>query len=189
MKIVLASGSPRRKELLKLIVSDFEVIVSDADESINENILPAEKVKKIARRKADAVAEQIDGDAVIIGCDTIVVVDDEILGKPKDEMDAKYMLKKLDDRWHEVMSGISVIVKNNGIVTEINDVEVTKVHVKHMEDNEMDAWINTKKAMDKAGAYAIQDEFAVHIDKIEGNFQSVMGFPVSKVYDIIKMYI
>lgn len=189
MRIILASQSPRRKELLSLITKDFEVIVSDDDEIVDKNLPAIEQVKLIASNKAHDVAEKIEGDSIIIGSDTIVVVDEEILGKPKDEENAIYMLKKLNGRYHEVMTGISVIVKEKGKVIEHNDVCVTKVHIKDMTNEEIKKWLNTGNAWDKAGAYAVQQEFAVHVDKIEGNFASVMGFPVHDVYDIIKKYI
>lgn len=186
MKIILASKSPRRKELLSLITNDFDIIVSDADENVDETLTFAEKVKSIAKQKANIVASNIDEDCVVIGSDTIVVVDETILGKPHDHDDAVRMLHMISGRTHKVMTGISVVIKKEGKQKEINDVDIADVHVNALSDEEIENWINTGNAWDKAGAYAIQQEFAVHIDKINGSFATVMGLPVHLVYNILK---
>lgn len=186
MKIILASKSPRRKELLSLITNDFDIIVSDADEHVDETLTSAEKVKSIAKQKANIVASNIDEDCVVIGSDTIVVVDETILGKPHDHDDAVRMLHMISGRTHKVMTGISVVIKKEGKQKEINDVDIADVHVNALSDEEIENWINTGNAWDKAGAYAIQQEFAVHIDKINGSFATVMGLPVHLVYNILK---
>lgn len=186
MKIILASKSPRRKELLSLITNDFDIIVSDADEHVDETLTSAEKVKSIAKQKANIVASNIDEDCVVIGSDTIVVVDETILGKPHDHDDAVRMLNMISGRTHKVMTGISVVIKKEGKQKEINDVDIADVHVNALSDEEIENWINTGNAWDKAGAYAIQQEFAVHIDKINGSFATVMGLPVHLVYNILK---
>ena len=186
MKIILASKSPRRKELLSLITNNFDIIVSDADEHVDETLTSAEKVKSIAKQKANIVASNIDEDCVVIGSDTIVVVDETILGKPHDHDDAVRMLHMISGRTHKVMTGISVVIKKEGKQKEINDVDIAEVHVNALSDEEIENWINTGNAWDKAGAYAIQQEFAVHIDKINGSFATVMGLPVHLVYNILK---
>ena len=186
MKIILASKSPRRKELLSLITNNFDIIVSDADEHVDETWTSAEKVKSIAKQKANIVASNIDEDCVVIGSDTIVVVDETILGKPHDHDDAVRMLHMISGRTHKVMTGISVVIKKEGKQKEINDVDIADVHVNALSDEEIENWINTGNAWDKAGAYAIQQEFAVHIDKINGSFATVMGLPVHLVYNILK---
>lgn len=187
MRIILASKSPRRKELLSLITKDFEVIESDFNEEVNENLIPEEKVKKIAQEKARDVLNKISKeDAIIISGDTIVVVDNEILGKPKDKEDAIRMLKLLAGRSHEVMTAISIIILKNGEVTEKTECDISNVHVKQLSDDDIEKWLNTGNAWDKAGAYAIQQEFAVHIDKINGNYSTIVGLPIHRVYDIIK---
>ena len=186
MKIILASKSPRRKELLSLITNNFDIIVSDADEHVDETLTSAEKVKSIAKQKANIVASNIDEDCVVIGSDTIVVVDETILGKPHDHDDAVRMLHMISGRTHKVMTGVSVVIKKEGKQKEINDVDIADVHVNALSDEEIENWINTGKAWDKAGAYAIQQEFAVHIDKINGSFATVMGLPVHLVYNILK---
>ena len=186
MKIILASKSPRRKELLSLITNNFDIIVSDADEHVDETLTSAEKVKSIAKQKANIVASNIDEDCVVIGSDTIVVVDETILGKPHDHDDAVRMLHMISGRTHKVMTGISVVIKKEGKQKEINDVDIADVHVNALSDEEIENWINTGNAWDKAGAYAIQQEFAVHIDKINGSFATVMVLPVHLVYNILK---
>ncbi len=186
MKIILASKSPRRKELLSLITNNFDIIVSDADEHVDETLTSAEKVKSIAKQKANIVASNIDEDYVVIGSDTIVVVDETILGKPHDHDDAVRMLHMISGRTHKVMTGVSVVIKKEGKQKEINDVDIADVHVNALSDEEIENWINTGNAWDKAGAYAIQQEFAVHIDKINGSFATVMGLPVHLVYNILK---
>lgn len=186
MKIILASKSPRRKELLSLITNDFDIIVSDADEHVDETLTSAEKVKSIAKQKANIVASNIDEDCVVIGSDTIVVVDETILGKPHDHDNAVRMLHMISGRTHKVMTGVSVVIKKEGKQKEINDVDIADVHVNTLSDEEIENWINTGNAWDKAGAYAIQQEFAVHIDKINGSFATVMGLPVHLVYNILK---
>ena len=186
MKIILASKSPRRKELLSLITNNFDIIVSDADEYVDETLTSAEKVKSIAKQKANIVASNIDEDCVVIGSDTIVVVDETILGKPHDHDDAVRMLHMISGRTHKVMTGVSVVIKKEGKQKEINDFDIEDVHVNALYDEEIENWINTGNAWDKAGAYAIQQEFAVHIDKINGSFATVMGLPVHLVYNILK---
>ena len=186
MKIILASKSPRRKELLSLITNNFDIIVSDADEHVDETLTSAEKVKSIAKQKANIVASNIDEDCVVIGSDTIVVVDETILGKPHDHDDAVRMLHMISGRTHKVMTGVSVVIKKEGKQKEINDIDIADVHVNALSDEEIENWINTGNAWDKAGAYAIQQEFAVHIDKINGSFATVMGLPVHLVYNILK---
>lgn len=186
MKIILASKSPRRKELLSLITNNFDIIVSDADEHVDETLTSAEKVKSIAKQKANIIASNIDEDCVVIGSDTIVVVDETILGKPHDHDDAVRMLHMISGRTHKVMTGVSVVIKKEGKQKEINDVDIADVHVNALSDEEIENWINTGNAWDKAGAYAIQQEFAVHIDKINGSFATVMGLPVHLVYNILK---
>ena len=186
MKIILASKSPRRKELLSLITSDFEVIVSEADENVDNINSPEEIVKEIAIRKARAVSNTVNEDCVIIGSDTIVVVGNEILGKPKDREDAIRMLNLLSGKTHKVMTAICVITKKAGEVSEYIDCDVSEIHVKHLTEEEINKWLDTGNAWDKAGAYAIQQEFAIHIDKINGSYATVVGLPVHLVYDALK---
>ncbi len=188
MRIILASKSPRRKELLSMITKDFEVIVSGSEEVVDENLKPAEKVIELARQKAKDVYKTLEnGDVVVLGSDTIVVTeDDEILGKPKDKEDAIRMLTTLSNKTHKVMTGVFIIQNKDGNVTERSFCDIANVHVKEITLEEIEKWLDTGNAWDKAGAYAIQQEFAIHIDKLDGNYSTVMGFPIHMVYDELK---
>ena len=188
MKIILASGSPRRRELLKMITKDFEIIVSDVKEVVDERLSPEEKAQEIAYLKGKAVNDITEGDRVIIASDTIVVKNGKTYGKPTDRQNAIEMIKELleGDRTHEVISGLVVIINRNGKYKEYKTFEKSKVYFKDISDKEIEKWIDTGKAMDKAGAYAMQEEFGVHIEKIEGDYMTIIGLPVNKLYDILK---
>ena len=188
MRVILASGSPRRKELLKLVVPEFEIIVSNVDEKLEDELTPQEQVTSLAYQKAKDVFENTEGDRIVIGSDTMVIKNDKIYGKPKDEQDAKNMIKELlsGDRSHSVVTGLSILVEKNGKAEEYKTYDETKICFTDISDKEIDKWIATGKAMDKAGAYAIQEEFAVFIEKIEGNYDTVVGLPVYQVYNILK---
>jgi septum formation protein len=190
MKIILASKSPRRKELLSLITKEFEVVVSDSDEVVDTSLAPVEQVKEIAKQKAEDVFLKTTGDCVVIGSDTIVVsTDNEILGKPKDEADARRMLKILSDDMHQVMTGLTVIIREGEKVKEHVLVDIAEVHILPLEEDDIQRWLDTGNAWDKAGAYAVQQEFGVHIDEINGNYNTVIGLPTHRLYPIIKPYI
>lgn len=190
MKIILASKSPRRKELLELMgVKDFEIIVSDAEEILQKDSSQVDQSKQLAYKKAKAVFEKTSGDRIVIGSDTLVVKNGKIYGKPKTSAEAFEMLKELKASVHEVITSLCVMKEEKGKYSEYLDYDITKVEIKDMQDEEIQNWINTGKAMDKAGAYGIQDRFAVYINKIDGNYDSVMGLPISKLYDVIKNYI
>lgn len=191
MKIILASGSPRRKELLKLIVPKFEILVSSLDEKLEEGLTPQEQVSRLAYIKAKSIYERTHGNRIIIGSDTIVSKNGKIYGKPKDRNNAKQMISELleGDKTHSIMTGLSVIINENGKYKEYKTYDEVKVYLKDMSNKEIDKWIDTGKAIDKAAAYGIQDEFCVFVDKIEGNYTSVVGLPTHKLYDIIKEYI
>lgn len=193
MKIILASQSPRRKELLERVGFDFEIIVSDADENIKESN-PGRFVEQLSRRKADAVVPQIvsrmDGeDYLIIGSDTVVVLEDSILGKPKDEEDAVRMLLSLSGRQHSVYTGVTLLRVRNGVVDESGSQtfsEETKVFMYDISESEAREYVQGKEPMDKAGAYAIQGQGERFIRSIEGSFSNVVGLPAARVYQIIK---
>jgi len=186
MKIILASKSPRRKELLNCITEDFEVIVSDADETIEEGLSIEEQAKRISYIKAKTVFDETKGDRIVIGSDTMVVKNGKIYGKPKDFDDAFNMLKILKNTSHTVITGLAILVEKDGKYEEYLDYDIANVYFKDMSDEEITNWINTGEAYDKAGAYAVQGKFMVHIDKIDGNFSTIMGIPIHKVYEIIK---
>ncbi|HAX50741.1 Maf family protein [Muricomes intestini] len=186
-KIILASGSPRRKELMEQIGLKFEVAVSHKDEYY-KSVLPEEIVKELSLMKAENVASEQDArNMIVIGADTIVTLDDKILGKPKDEKDAYYMLKSLQGKAHQVFTGVAILdYDSNGGCQVSSHAEATKVYVHKMEDDEIWRYIHSKEPMDKAGAYGIQGKFAVYIDKIEGDYYNVVGLPVSYVYQKVK---
>lgn len=191
MKIILASGSPRRKELLKLIVPEFKIMVSGVNEELKDGLTPQEQVERLAHIKAQDIYEKTKGNRIIIGSDTIVTKNGKIYGKPKSKEHAKQMIKELleGDRIHSIYTGLSVIIDKDGNHQEIKTYDEVKVFLKNMTDKEIDRWIKTGKAMDKAGAYGMQNEFGVFVEKIEGNYNTAIGFPIHKLYDIIKDYI
>lgn len=174
--MILASASPRRKEILENFGFSFKTIVKNIDET-SDKTRAEEKILEIAEKKAKATAIDFP-DENVIGADTVVVVDGKILGKPKDEKEAFSMLKSLSGRSHEVITAFSFININKNI--SYSDYEITKVYFKNLTDDEINWYINTKEPMDKAGAYGIQGKGAFFVEKIEGDFFSVMGFPLGK---------
>lgn len=191
MKVILASGSPRRKELLKLVVPKFEVIASEIDETLEEGLTLQEQVIRLSYLKARNVYERTEGNRIIIGSDTIVTKNGKIYGKPKNREHAKEIIKELleGDKIHTIITGLSVIVEEDKKYKEYKTFDEVKVYLKDITDKEIDNWLDTGKAMDKAAAYGIQNEFCVFVEKIEGNYTTVVGLPTHKVYDIIKKYI
>lgn len=191
MKIILASASPRRKELLNMFVPEFDVMVSGADENLENGLAPEDQAMRLAYLKAKNVYEKTIGDRIVIGSDTIVVKNDKIYGKPKSKEHAKQMLKELleGDKTHYVITGLSVFIQDGDEEKEFNTFDKAKVYFGDISDEELDRWIDSGKAMDKAAAYGIQNEFCVFVDKIEGNYTSVVGLPTHKLYEIIKNYI
>lgn len=188
MKIILASGSPRRKELLKLVVPKFDIMISGVDEKIEKDLTVEQQVTKLSYIKAKDIYEKTKGDRLIIGADTIVVKNNKIYGKPKDKENAKQIIKELldGDRTHRVLTGLTVIYEKNGEYKEYKSYDEAKIFLKNISDEEIEKWIATGNAMDKAGAYGIQNEFCVHVEKVDGNYMTVLGLPVHKLYDIIK---
>jgi septum formation protein len=188
-KIILASASPRRRELLAQIGLEFEVKVSNKEE-VYTSTKPQKIVEELALMKAENVAEGVElKNTIVIGADTIVVRDEEILGKPKNEDHAYEILLSLQGRAHEVYTGVAILSYNNAGEKEIiNHAVETKVHVHEMSEEEIRAYIATGDPMDKAGAYGIQGSFAAYIDGIEGDYYNVVGLPVSYVYQCLKKY-
>lgn len=188
MKVILASGSPRRKELLKLVVPEFDIMISGVDEKIEKYLTVEQQVTKLSYIKAKDIYEKTRGDRLIIGADTIVVKNNKIYGKPRNKENAKQIIKELldGDRTHRVLTGLTVIYEKNTEYKEYKLYDEAKIVLKNISDEEIEQWINTGNAMDKAGAYGIQNEFCVHVEKIEGNYMTVLGLPVHKLYDIIK---
>ena len=184
-KIILGSASPRRKELLSQIGVPFEVRVSNKEE-VYTNTVPKEIVKELALMKAENVFER-HPEAVVIGADTIVVHEEQILGKPKDEQEAFEMIRSLQGDTHQVYTGVAVLdFDENGEKTVISHAVETKVSVNPMSTEEIQKYIESKEPMDKAGAYGIQGRFSAFIEKIEGDYFNVVGLPVSYVYQVLK---
>ena len=174
--MILASASPRRKEILENFGFSFKTIVKNIDET-SDKTHAEEKILEIAEKKARAAAIDFP-DENVVGSDTVVVVNGKILGKPKNKEEAFSMLKSLSGRSHEVITAFSFININKNI--SYSDYEITKVYFKNLTDDEINWYINTKEPMDKAGAYGIQGKGAFFVEKIEGDFFSVMGFPLGK---------
>ena len=197
-KIILASGSPRRKQLLEQTGFEFEICVSACEEKITSTD-PEKVCRELSLQKALDVASMIkaynekhsdiasDRDLIIIGADTIVAVDDEILGKPKDDDEAILMLKKLSGREHSVYTGVSfVFMSSDGRVGEHSFFERTGVSVYDLDEDEITAYVDSGEPLDKAGAYGIQGGFAKYIEKISGDYFNVVGLPVSRLYHELK---
>ena len=176
-KIILASSSPRRRELIELLNCPFEVCVKEIDELIDKTFSPEENVQRLARLKAEAIANKYKAHW-IIGADTMVCLDEHILGKPHDEIEAAKMLKLLSGKIHRVITGVA-LVKEDEV---INFFETTYVKMKQLSDAEIEWYIATKEPMDKAGAYGIQGKGAVFIERIEGDYYNVVGLPIHQIY-------
>lgn len=175
--VILASASPRRKELMQLICPTFRVIPADCGEAVPEALAAQDVPGFLSYQKCECIS-QVYQKALVIGCDTVVTTaDGEILGKPKDEEDAKRMLRLLSGRVHTVDTGVSV--SHNGHIETFT--ETTKVWFRKLTDEEIDDYVVTGEPMDKAGAYGIQGEGTLLVDKIEGDFFNVVGLPVSKL--------
>ena len=171
--LILASQSPRRRELLAMLGLDFTIVTADIDETMNPDLSVAEAVAEVCERKAAAVGAAYPDD-LIIAADTIVVVDDRVLGKPHSEDEAREMLRSLSGRSHTVMT--AYCLWQNGQAD--THVEQTHLRFKPLSDAEIDAYIATGSPMDKAGAYGIQDQAAIFVEGLEGDYYNVMGLPV-----------
>ena len=183
MNIILASGSPRRKELLSILGYPFEVIVSDFEETINENNKLKEEIKKLSFGKAKAVFDKHQDD-LVIGADTIVTIDNKVLGKPKTEDKAYEMLKELSNKKHTVITGVTIMTKEKVDTFAV----VSDVYFNKLSDEEINEYIKTKEPLDKAGGYAIQGLGSKFIKKIDGDYYAIMGLPVSELYTRLKSF-
>jgi septum formation protein len=179
-KLVLASGSPRRAEILTAVGWDFTKRVADIDESERDGESPNDYVVRLALEKAQAVATGVDGE-IVLGADTTVVIDGLIIGKPLDENDAKRMIALLAGNWHEVLTGVAVI-RDATIRTGIRS---TRVKFASMSPEEIHFLAANGSPLDKAGAYAVQAQAALFIEAIEGDYWNVVGLPVSLVYELV----
>jgi septum formation protein len=185
--VILASRSPRRKILLRQIGLKFRVTPSRVAEIISPNQSPGENAKRIALEKASEVATRVRK-GLIIGADTIVVLDHHVLGKPSSKDDAVRMLKLLSGREHSVYTGFALVDAESG--KQVSAVEETKVRFRNLDEKEITDYVNSGSPMDKAGSYGIQDDFgAVFIEKINGCFYNVVGFPLARFYSTFKHFI
>lgn len=183
---ILASGSPRRKEILEQCGIPFRVVKSDAEEIITKKV-PCDVVMELSAQKALDVAGSIkEENCVIIGADTIVANGDRILGKPKDEEDAFAMLDSLQGHAHSVYTGVTLIIRKDGASKQLSFYEETKVSVVPMTESEIKNYIANKEPMDKAGAYGIQGLFASYVKGIEGDYFNVVGFPICRISEELK---
>lgn len=185
IKVILASNSPRRKELLGQLGIDFDVKSKDIDESYPNSFRPEAVAVYIAEKKANAFIDQVSSE-LLIAADTVVAIDDDIFGKPKDHQDAKKMLQRLSARHHEVITGVALLHR-----TKIfSFFEKTIVHFKELTDSEIEYYIANYQPFDKAGAYGIQEWIGmIGVDKIEGSYTNVVGLPTARIYHEIKSFL
>ncbi len=176
--IILASGSPRRKELLKEICKDFVVITSLFEETIFPGELPETLVKRLSMGKAEDVWDCTKGDRIVIGADTVVALDGEIMGKPFDATDARRMLKKLSGKIHQVYTGVTVLWDGG----KDSFVNMSQVEFYLLPEEEINAYIDSGEPFGKAGAYAIQLKGKLFVKSISGDYSNIVGFPVAEVY-------
>lgn len=186
MRVILASKSPRRKEILDNIGLKFEVVESNFDETIEPSQMPEDMVKYLAYKKAESAAHAISDDVLIIGADTVVVHDSKIMGKPENSKDSFEMLKRLSGNWHNVYTGICVLNTASG--RHVIDHENTRVKIKQLTDKDILDYIKTGESADKAGSYAIQGMGSLIVERIEGCYFNVVGLPINKLSMLLKEF-
>lgn len=175
-QVILASGSPRRRELLGLICQDFAVLPSGADETLRDGVPLGEEIMRLAADKARDVLGKTSGARAVIGSDTMVVLDGVPMGKPRDAADARRMLRALSGRTHEVLTGVAVVTDDGTVDTRLSATSVTFYE---LTDDEIARYVATGEPLDKAGAYGIQGRGALLVQSIQGDYYSVMGLPVA----------
>jgi len=179
-KIILASGSPRRKEILTAVGWPFEAITAGIDETRRADEKPLDYVQRLAREKAEAVADKLES-GLVLGADTTVVVGDELLEKPAADDDARRMLQLLSGKWHEVLTGVALVRVGGQTMV---DYERTRVRFVEMSEAEIDWYVSTGEPKGKAGAYGIQGKAALFIEQIEGDYFNIVGLPIRLVYEM-----
>lgn len=184
MKIILASASPRRRELMKLITEDFDSVSTDADETLPENIKAEKAAEFLSKIKADSAAE-IYPDSIIIGCDTTVICGEKILGKPKDKNQCREYMKMLSGKSHKVITGCTI--KRNNFYCTFS--VCTEVFFRNLSNTDIEEYISTDEPYDKAGGYGIQGKGALLIEKINGDYFNVVGLPVSELNIRLKNFL
>lgn len=187
--IVLASASPRRRELLTLAGYEYRVQASDVKEIITKTI-PSEIVQELSAQKAAAVAALQTEDCLVIGADTLVAYGNKVMGKPKDARDAVLTLRQLCGNTHQVYSGITILeVTDNTISRSVTFYEKTDVQMMPMTEEEIEQYVSCGECMDKAGSYAIQGKFAIYIKGIHGDYYNVMGLPIARLHKELKAFL
>lgn len=186
-KLILASGSPRRAEILGFVGWEFERHVADVDETPIDGEPPDAYVERLAREKSSAVAGRFPN-SLVLGADTTVVIDNRIVGKPEDIDDARQMIRDLSGRWHDVITGVAVTRTDGGSDRVVSAIQTTGVKFREMTDKEVEFLVRFGDPMDKAGAYAVQAQAALFIEEIRGDYWNVVGLPVSLVYEIIRKF-
>ena len=185
MNLILASKSPRRREILENVGLEFQIVESNVDESsLSKDLPPHIYVQELAMLKSTDVASKFSKDYLVIGADTVVVINDTIVGKPKDFNDAFNMLKSLSGNSHVVVSGISVT--NTDDMSTVTDYCITEVVFSEITDDEISDYIEKYSPYDKAGGYGIQEYAGVFVNKIDGDFYNVVGLPLNKLYQLLK---
>ena len=189
-RIILASASPRRRELMEQAGYEFEIQVSHKEEKYSSTT-PDEIVKELALLKATDIAGQNEKcNLIVIGADTVVAHKDQILGKPSSKEDAFQMIRGFQGDKHQVYTGVAILIYDeNGAETIVNHAVKTDVYVNAMTDAEIWKYIETDHVLDKAGSYGIQSGFAIHIEKIDGDYFNVVGLPISYIYNVLKIYL
>ena len=185
MNIILASASPRRKEILENTNIKFDIISSSIEELILGGESPCQMVMRLAFEKGIDIASKHKSD-LVISADTIVVLDNTVLGKPKDEEEAKLMITNLSGRTHQVITGISLINLEND--KKVIDYVISNVKFKNLSDDDINDYIKTKESLDKAGAYGIQGYGALLVEEIQGDYFNIVGLPISKLSDLLKKH-
>lgn len=186
MKIILASSSPRRKELLSKMVKDFEIIVPQKEEDMTQKISMKQLCKKLSYQKAKEVFNETTGDRLVIGSDCMVAIHGKKLGKPHKKEEAKEMLQLLSSNWHKVYTGLCVIVQRGDEQKVYLDYDVSHVKFNKLTEKDIEWYLLHDEYKDKAGAYAVQGISNVFVNKIHGNLTTIIGLPTHKLYDILK---
>ena len=186
-RFILASNSPRRRELLMMLGMEFEVIVSDCDENVETEMTPRELVSTLAMRKAKAVADahDFDGDFIILGADTVVWDGEHILGKPRDREDAKNTFLSLSEKENSVFSGIALVGRINGHMHAVSDAVETKVVFGKVSEQDAEFYASTGEPLDKAGSYALQGLGGFFVEALHGDYYNVVGLPIARMRSLL----
>lgn len=185
MNIILASASPRRKEILENANVKFKIMSSDIEELTLDGESPCQMVMRLAFEKGIDIANKQKSD-LVISADTIVVLDNNVLGKPKDEKEARYMIESLSGKTHQVITGISLINLENN--KKIIDYVISNVKFKNLSEEDINDYISTNESLDKAGAYGIQGYGALLVEEIQGDYFNIVGLPISRLSDLLKKH-